>query len=77
MTNNEQMNAMIEMLSQRLNAEPAQVKDALQRGKLDRVLKNMDKKQADKISSILSDPEQSKKVLETPQAQALIKKLMG
>lgn len=77
MANNEQMNSMIEMLSQRLNAEPTQVKDALEKGKLDKVLMNMDSKQAQKISAILSDPEQSKKVLSTPQAQALIKKLMG
>ena len=77
MANNEQMNSMIEMLSQRLNAEPEQVKDALEKGKLDKVLMNMDQKQASKISAILSDPEQSKKVLSTPQAQALIKKLMG
>ena len=77
MANNEQMNSLIEMLSQRLNTEPAQVKDALEKGKLDKVLMNMDQKQASKISAILSDPEQSKKVLSTPQAQALIKKLMG
>lgn len=77
MANNEQMKSMIEMLSQRLNAEPEQVKEALEKGKLDKVLMNMDSKQAQKISSILSDPEQSRKVLATPQAQALIKKLMG
>ena len=77
MANNEQMNSMIEMLSQRLNADKAQVKDALEKGKLDKVLMNMDQKQAQKVSAILSDPEQSKKVLSTPQAQALIKKLMG
>ena len=77
MANNEQMKSMIEMLSQRLNAEPEQVKEALEKGKLDKVLMNIDQKQASKISAILSDPEQSKKVLSTPQAQALIKKLMG
>ncbi len=77
MANNEQMNSLIEMLSQRLNADKTQVKDALEKGKLDKVLMNMDSKQAQKISAILSDPEQSKKVLSTPQAQALIKKLMG
>ena len=31
MANNEQMNSMIEMLSQRLNTEPSQVKDALEK----------------------------------------------
>ncbi len=77
MANNEQMNSLIEMLSQRLSAEPTQVKEALEKGKLDKILMNMDSKQAQKISTILSDPEQSKKILSTPQAQALIKKLMG
>lgn len=77
MANNEQINSLINQLSQRLNADSTQVKEALQKGKLDKVLMNMDQKQAQKISDILSDPEQSKKVLSTPQAQALIKKLMG
>lgn len=77
MANNEQMDSLIKMLSVRLNAEENQVKEALEKGNLSKVLKNMDKKQADKISSILSDPEQSRKVLESPQAKALIKKLMG
>ena len=77
MANNEQMNLMIEMLSQRLNSEPEKVREALEKGKLNKVLSNLDSKQSEKISAILSDPEQSKKVLATPQAQALIKKLMG
>ncbi len=77
MANNEQINSLINQLSQRLGADSSQVKDALQKGNLDKVLHNMDQKQAQKISAILSDPEESKKVLSTPQAQALIKKLMG
>ena len=77
MANNEQINSLIEQLSQRLNADSSDVKAALQKGNLDKVLVNMDAKQAQKIGQILNDPEQSKKILSTPQAQALIKKLMG
>lgn len=77
MANNEQINSLINQLSQRLNADSNEVRAALQKGNLDKVLSNMDKKQADKIGQILSDPEESKKILSTPQAQALIKKLMG
>ncbi len=77
MANNEQINSLINQLSERLGADSSQVRDALQKGNLDRVLQNMDQSQAQKIGAILSDPEQSKKVLSTPQAQALIKKLMG
>lgn len=77
MANNEQINSLIEQLSQRLNADSGEVKAALQKGNLDKVLMNMDAKQAQKIGQILNDPEQSKKILSTPQAQALIRKLMG
>ncbi|MDO4748033.1 MAG: hypothetical protein Q4A12_02525 [Eubacteriales bacterium] len=77
MANNEQINSLVDMLAQRLNADSTQVRTALEKGKLDKVLQHMDQKQAQKISDILSDPEQSKKVLSTPQAQAIIKKLMG
>ncbi len=77
MANNEQINSLINQLADRLGSDSAQVKDALEKGNLTKVLQNMDKKQADKIGQILSDPQQSKKVLSTPQAQALIKKLMG
>ncbi len=77
MANNEQINSLINQLAQRLNADTADVEAAVKKGNIDKVLKNMDQKQAQKISDILSDPEQSKKILSTPQAQALIKKLMG
>lgn len=77
MSNNEQMNSLINQLAQRLNASTSDVETALKKGNLDKVLQNMDQKQAQKISQILSDPEQSKKILQSPQAQALIKKLMG
>lgn len=77
MASNEQINSLINQLSQRLNADSNDVKDALQKGNFDKVLKNMDQKQAQKISAILSNEQEAKKVLSTPQAQALIKKLMG
>lgn len=77
MANNEEINNLINGLSQRLNAEPDQIKAAVEKGNLDSVLKGMNSSQAAKIQSILADPEASQKILSTPQAQALIKKLMG
>ncbi len=77
MANNEQLNSLINQLASRLNADSSDVKDALEKGNLNKVLSNMDSKQAEKISNILSDEEQSRKILSSPQAQALIRKLMG
>lgn len=77
MADNAQINSLVNKLSQHLNATPQQVTDALNKGNLTKILENMDSAKAQQINSILSDPEQAKKVLSTPQAQALIKKLMG
>lgn len=77
MANNEQINKVIEQLSQRLNSTPSEVESALKKGNLQQVLEKMDSKQAQKVQDILSDPKQSEKILSSPQAQALIKKLMG
>lgn len=77
MANNEQINNMIEQLSQRLNTDASSVESALKKGNLDKVLTKMDKKQADKIQRILSDPDEAQKMLSSPQAQAIIRKLMG
>ncbi len=77
MANNEQINSLINQLAQRLNADKSQVESAVQKGNIDKLLRNMDSSKAQKISEILNDPEQSQKILSSPQAQAIIKKLMG
>ena len=73
MSNNEQMNSLINQLAQRLNASTSDVETALKKGNLDKVLQNMDQKQAQKISQILSDPEQSKKILKVHRLRHLSK----
>lgn len=77
MANQEEINRLISNLSQRLDKEPQQIKDAVQRGNLQSILQGMSSSQAAKLEKILSDPQASQKILDTPQAQALIKKLMG
>lgn len=77
MANNEQINMLISQLASRLGTDAGDVKSAVENGSFEKVLKNMDSAQAQKISGILSDPEQSKKILSSPQVRALIKKLMG
>lgn len=77
MADNAQINALIDKLSQHLNASPKEVTDALNKGNLTKILQNMDSGKAQHINNILSDPVEAQKVLSTPQAQALIKKLLG
>lgn len=51
---------------------------AAKNGSLDSFLsKNMDSNSAEKVKQLLVDKEKAQKVLNTPEAQALIKKLLG
>lgn len=77
MANNEQINALINQLSQHLNADVADVEQAVKKGNLDKMFSKMPPQQAQKIANVLNNPVEAQKVLSTPQAQALIKKLMG
>lgn len=74
---NKDINKIINNVSGQLNMDPDQLQSAVDNGKLNNVLKGMDSAQADKVQQVLADPEASKKILATPQAQALLKKLMG
>ena len=44
---------------------------------LSKIINKMDSNQAKKLQNILNDKEATERLLQTPQAQALIKKLMG
>ncbi len=77
MLNNSEINNLLNGLSQRLNTSPEQLKENLQNGNLNSVVNKMNSYQAKKLQKILDDPKQSEKILNSPQAQAIIKKLMG
>lgn len=77
MDNKNQFENILQNLSKKLNSNPDSLKSAAQNNDVNKLLSNLDPKQANKVKSILSDPEASKKILESPQAQALIKKLNG
>lgn len=77
MADNAQIERMLLSLSQRLDTPVADIRSALEGGSMHKLISKMDKKQSDKIEEILSDEEKAKKLLSTPQAQALMKKLMG
>lgn len=72
-----QIQNILNSLSQRLGESPDKLKANMQNGDMSKMLNNMDKKQAEKVQEILSDKEKTEKLLSTPQAQALLKKLMG
>ncbi len=75
--NNENLQDLINTASQRLGTTPENLKQASQQGNVQNLLNQLDGEQAKKVQQILNDKEASQKLLNSPQAQALLKKLMG
>ena len=64
-------------LSKKLGQSPQTITENAKNGDILKLLSNMDGKQAEKVKNILNDREKAEKLLSSPQAQALIKKLTG
>lgn len=56
---------------------PEQVENMAQQASPDELLKNLDTKNAQKVKEILNDPKELEKIMSSPQAQSLLKKLRG
>lgn len=72
-----QIENILNSLAQKLGENPNEIKKNAQKGEVGSLLNKMDSKQASKVQEILNDKEKTERLLNTPQAQALIKKLMG
>ena len=72
-----QIQEIINSLSKKLGENPQTIKESAKKGDIGKLLGKMDEKQAEKIRSILNDREKTERLLSSPQAQALIKKLSG
>ena len=70
----DKMNELLTALSQKLGMSREQVAGAAERGDVDSLLQNTDC-DTSQVKSILNDPEKTKQMLNSPQAQALMKLL--
>lgn len=66
-------NKLINELTKRLGISENQMQDAMKSGNVQDVLKNADSSKAQQIQSILNDPEKTREIMNSPQAQALLK----
>ena len=77
MADREQINALIKKLSERMGTPESDVRSAVESSDFSRLLSRMDQQQARQIEAILCDEEKAKQFLGSPQAKAIIKRLMG
>ena len=77
MSDNKKVNKLLGEVSKKYGISKEQLESAAQSGNIESLLKNTNPNQSKQIESVLSDPEKTKKLLQSPQAQALMKLLGG
>lgn len=75
MDNNKNMQNILKQMSQQLNLSENELKSAAQNGNANGIPKNADSKTQKMANEILSDPQKTKELLESPQAKAIIEML--
>ena len=71
------LGALLKIASAKLGTTPEVLEAQLRDGTFDKALANMKGGDAAKLRAALSDPNTAKKILSTPQARALYRKLSG
>ncbi|MCH5325085.1 MAG: hypothetical protein J1E39_07710 [Eubacterium sp.] len=69
------INSLLEAVSQKLGTTPDKLREALNSGDLSKAIGNMSEKDAQKLNSVLKNPELVKKVMNSKQAQEIRKSL--
>ena len=75
--NNEKAENLLNKVSQYLGKNSSELKNAAQNGDMSKVLNNLNAEDSQKIQKVLTDKNLATKLLSTPQAQKLIKDLLG
>lgn len=72
----DKLNMLLNMAGKRLGVNPNALKSSLQNGDLGSAVNGMSPDAAQKFNNIVSNPKELEKLMNSPQAQELIKKLM-
>lgn len=72
-----QVDQLLTAASKKLGVPPQQLKEELESGKYDKVLKNMNQKDSAMLQKVLQNPKMVEKLISSPQAKALYQKLSG
>lgn len=75
MANEKQMENIARMLSQKLNMSSSDIMQSMKSGDVNSVLNTLNSDQRQKVGSILSNPELTKKLMEDKGVQDILRKL--
>ena len=70
-------NRLLEMVGKKLGKDPNTLQQQLAAGKYDGVLNSLNPSDSQKLQTLLNNPKLAQQVINTPQAQQMLKKLLG
>ncbi len=71
------LNGLLEVVSKKIGVAPEKLKKELESGKFDSAIAGMSKSDAAKFQQAVKNPKLVEKLLSTPQAKSIYKKLSG
>lgn len=71
------LNGLLDVVSKKIGVSPEKLKNDLESGKFDSAISGMSKSDAAKFQQAVKNPKLVEKLMSTPQAKALYKKLSG
>lgn len=71
------LSGLLDAVSRKIGIPAEQLRSELEAGKFDSAIAAMDKREAAKFRQAVNDPKLVEKMMSTPQAKALYKKLSG
>lgn len=77
MASSDNKNEIMQELSKKLGSSPAELENSAKSGNIEGILKKLNPAQQAKVRSLLENPEETRKLMENPQVQALLRKLKG
>ena len=75
--NKEQLQILLNKLSENLGKSSTEIENSIKNGNISQTLDNLSETDTQKIQKILSDKNVASKLLSSPQAQKMIKNLLG
>lgn len=69
------MQAMLGVVSKKIGMSPQELQKQLESGKLDGAMKGLSPQESRQLANALSNPAMAQRILATPQAQEIIRKL--
>ena len=77
MADREQIDKLIRKLSERMGTPESDIRSAVESSSYSRLLSKMDPAQAKQVEDILGDEQRARELLSSPQAKAVLKRLIG